>query len=59
MSEERTRAAAVTAVETVPTSAEIDPKKPKEVILDRPFVYMIIDGATNLPLFIGTVTNIE
>ena len=59
VSEERTRAAAVTAVETVPTSAEIDPKKPKEVILDRPFVYMIIDGATNLPLFIGTVTNIE
>ena len=28
----------------------------KEVNLDRPFVYMIIDSQTQLPLFIGTVT---
>lgn len=59
VSEERTRAAAVTVVETVTTSAVVNPKTPKEVILDRPFVYMIIDSATNLPIFIGTVTSIE
>jgi len=27
----------------------------KTVVLDRPFVYAIIDNATNLPVFIGTV----
>ncbi len=30
----------------------------KEVILDRPFVYMIIDLDYNLPVFIGAVTHI-
>lgn len=29
-----------------------------EVNLDRPFVYMILDNATNLPIFIGAVTNL-
>ena len=29
------------------------------VTLDRPFVYMIIDNATNLPIFIGTVLGIK
>ena len=28
------------------------------VILDRPFVYMIIENENNLPLFIGAVTDI-
>ena len=28
------------------------------VTLDRPFVYAIIDDATGLPVFIGTVTGI-
>lgn len=28
-----------------------------EVILDRPFVYAIVDNATGLPMFIGAVTN--
>lgn len=28
------------------------------VTLDRPFVYAIVDNATGLPLFLGTVTNI-
>jgi serpin B len=27
------------------------------VRLDRPFVYAIIDNATNLPVFIGTFMN--
>ena len=31
----------------------------KEVILDRPFVYAIVDTETDLPLFMGTVMDIE
>ena len=49
-----TRAAAATAVEAT-TAAAAEPQKPKEVRLDRPFVYMIVDCQTNVPLFIGTV----
>ena len=29
----------------------------KSVILDRPFVYMLIDTETNIPFFIGTMMN--
>ena len=54
---EGTRAAAVTAVIVAATG--ILPQPPKEVNLDRPFVYMIVDTATNLPVFIGTVTGFE
>lgn len=56
--EERTKAAAVTVIETLTTSAELNPKQPKTVILDRPFVYIIIETETNLPIFLGTVTEI-
>lgn len=35
-----------------------DPEDPKQVFLDRPFVYMIIDNATCLPIFMGAVTDI-
>ena len=31
----------------------------REVYLDRPFLYMIVDNEYNLPLFIGTVENDE
>ena len=51
-----TRAAAVTSVEMNCESAPMPPEK--EVILDRPFVYMIVDNGTNLPIFIGAVTEI-
>ncbi len=52
-----TKAAAATVVEMNCGSAlPIEP--PKEVILDRPFVYMIVDTETNLPVFIGAVTDI-
>ncbi len=52
VNEEGTRAAAVTAV-TVETDCEpMDP--PINVILDRPFVYMILDWENRLPIFIGT-----
>lgn len=51
-----TRAAAVTAVEVATESAE--PTVPKTVKLDRPFLYAIVDNATGLPIFIGTVNDI-
>ena len=50
-----TKAGAATAVETVYTALEEGVYK---VTLDRPFVYAIIDDATGLPVFIGTVTDI-
>jgi len=31
---------------------------PKAVMLDRPFVYAIIDNEAGLPVFIGTVTDV-
>lgn len=51
VSELGTRAAAVTSVEKGATGA---PGYQYTVRLDRPFVYAIIDNATNLPLFLGT-----
>lgn len=53
--ERGTKAGAATAVETVYTALEEGVYK---VTLDRPFVYAIIDDATGLPVFIGTVTDI-
>lgn len=51
--ERGTKAGAATAVEMKDESAPID--EPKTVLLDRPFVYMLIDCDTNLPIFIGTM----
>ena len=56
VAEEGTRAAAVTMIGLKNTGMPMQP--PKEVILDRPFVYMIIDTETQLPIFIGAVTEI-
>ena len=53
-----TRAGAATAVELECGSAFIEMDY-KEVILDRPFVYMLIDCETNLPFFIGTMMNVS
>ena len=56
--ERGTKAAAITDVAMKDFAAAM-PENQKEVILDRPFVFMIIDNSTNLPVFIGTVTDIE
>lgn len=55
--EKGTRAGAATIVEM---DCESAPYKVDyhTVTLDRPFVYAIIDNATGLPIFIGTVTDI-
>ena len=58
VSEQGTRAGAATVVELAPGSAAPEIEY-KEVILDRPFVYMLIDCETNLPFFIGTMMNVN
>ena len=50
-----TRAGAVTEVGMQLTSMPIFDHT---VTLDRPFVYVIVDNATNLPIFIGTVLSV-
>ena len=50
-----TRAAAVTLVGM---DAGSMPFESYRVTLDRPFVYLIVDTQTNIPLFIGTVLSI-
>ena len=58
VSEQGTKAGAATVVEIAPGSAAPEMEF-KEVILDRPFVYMLIDCETNLPFFIGTMMNVN
>lgn len=54
--QEGTKAAAVTSV-SINTKGAFFPMT--TVKLDRPFVYMIIDSATNLPVFMGVVTEVK
>ena len=54
--ERGTKAGAVTAVAPTDSGA---PMKFENVYLDRPFVYMLIDCESNIPLFIGTLADIE
>lgn len=53
-----TKAGAATAVEMVECSAIVI-ENPQTVYLDRPFVYLLIDCKNNLPLFVGTLMDIE
>ena len=54
--EKGTKAGAATSLELKKESAQIISSK--TVILDRPFIYMIIDCETNVPIFIGTILDI-
>ena len=53
--EQGTKAAAATAVEAAGCTAL--EREPKRVILDRPFVYLLIDTQNDLPLFIGVAAD--
>ena len=57
LDENGTKAAAVTAIEAAAGAAA--PSEVHRVVLDRPFVYMIVDTHANLPLFLGTVTTMN
>ena len=56
---EGTKAAAATSVEMRTKNAAAPPQRVEEVILDRPFVYMIIDDQTSLPVFIGILNSLS
>lgn len=51
--EEGTKAGAATAVEAAAEGAAL---YPHSVLLNRPFVYMIVDLETKLPIFLGALT---
>ena len=53
-----TKAAAVTAVIVDKASSMPVEKEKKNVDLDHPFVYAIIDTESGIPLFIGTVKTV-
>lgn len=52
-----TKAAAVTAVQMAGSAAPTEP--PKEVYLDRPFLYAIVEAGTGLPIFMGVVNTVK
>lgn len=54
---EGTRAAAITALEMT-DGADMVENEPKYVILDRPFVYLIVETETMLPVFAGVLNEI-
>ncbi len=54
LSEVGTKAGAVTKVEMADKAM---PPVENKVLLNRPFVYAIVDNGTKLPIFIGTVIN--
>ncbi|MCR5618042.1 MAG: serpin family protein [Clostridiales bacterium] len=55
---EGTKAAAATAV-VMTYCDSVDVSTPKEVRLDRPFVFAIVDTATDTPVFLGTVNSVN
>lgn len=59
VAEKGTEAGAATLVTMKAESAPIEEQLVKEVTLDRPFVYLIVDSQSGLPLFMGTVTDIN
>lgn len=55
VSEEGTEAAAATAITMLAGSAPPPPEAPFTMVVDRPFVAAIEDGATGLVLFLGAI----
>lgn len=58
VNEEGTEAAAVTAVNVPAESAILEPTKPFEMIVDRPFLFFIVDSRSGMILFIGLVNEL-
>ena len=56
--EKGTKAGAATVIEMFDNAA-MEPQETKQVYLDRPFVYMLIDCENNVPCFIGTMMDVE
>lgn len=58
VNEKGTKAGAATVVEMKECCA-IEQEEPKTVYLDRPFVYMLVDCENDIPIFMGTVIDME
>lgn len=56
---EGTKAGAVSIIEMANGAAMPEVELPKEVKLNRPFIYMIIDMDTKVPVFMGTLNFVE
>jgi serpin B len=56
LDEDGTKAAAATVVEMTKNSIAMPPEN--KLYFDRPFVYAIVDTETDMPVFLGTLTNI-
>lgn len=56
--EKGTRGGAATAVEMNCEAAPEEPEEQVVVTLDRPFVYMVVDTSSMLPVFMGTVLSV-
>lgn len=52
-----TKAAAVTSIGMAGAAAPTEP--PKQVYLDRPFLYAIVEADTGLPIFMGAVNSVS
>lgn len=50
------KAGAATVGAMAPTSAK--PQETKELVFDRPFLFVIYDNESNIPVFIGAVNNV-
>jgi serine protease inhibitor len=58
VSEEGTEAAAVTAIAFQSKGAVMNPTKPFEMIVDRPFLFAIVDARSEMILFMGVVNDL-
>ncbi len=56
--EQGTKAGAATVVE-MPDATGVQPDKRQEVILDRPFVYLLADCENSVAFFVGAVMDVE
>lgn len=57
--EKGTKAGASTIIGMEKSASSVNPEEAKEVILDRPFLYMIVDYENRFPIFIGTADDMQ
>ncbi len=58
VNEEGTEAAAVTELAVASMGIEMDPPKPFQMIVDRPFLFAIVDARSGMILFMGVVNQL-
>ena len=58
VNEEGTEAAAVTAIAVTSNAIEMNPLPPFEMIVDRPFLFAIVDARSEMILFMGVVNQL-